>query len=135
MTTPAAFAVASVLHAGFQVTVTALVYPALAEVGADEWEVAHARHSRRIVPLVATGYAALLVTGGALLLDGPDRAGWVGVAGAAGAMALTASVAAPTHGRLTRHDAALLRRLLRVDRVRCACALVGAAAAVRGVTR
>ena len=48
------------LHAGFQLKVTLVVYPALADVQPNLWAAAHARHSRRITPLVA------LVYGGAL---------------------------------------------------------------------
>ena len=42
-----ALLVSTALHAGFQLTVTFVVYPGLADVQPDRWPVAHARHSRR----------------------------------------------------------------------------------------
>ena len=51
------------LHAGFQATVTLLVYPALAEVPPERWHDAHQRHSRRIVPLVGLVYVSLALRG------------------------------------------------------------------------
>jgi hypothetical protein len=35
----------------FQLTVTLVVYSALAEIQPDQWVAAHARHSQRITPL------------------------------------------------------------------------------------
>jgi len=125
-----AFALASVLHVGFQVTVTTLVYPALAAVHPSEWTQAHALHSRRIVGLVVIVYAALLGTGIALVVSGPDLAGWLGLLGALGALGVTATLAAPTHGRLRQVEPDLLRRLLRVDRLRRTFAVLGGIAAV-----
>ena len=60
MTAVTAFALAAALHAGFQVTVTVLVYPALAGRSAAEWSAAHTRHSRAITPVVAVVYGALV---------------------------------------------------------------------------
>lgn len=128
-----AFALVATAHAGFQTTVTLLVYPALVEVGREAWDRAHARHSRRIVPLVALLYAGLLATGCVLVLDGPDAAAWVGLVATAGALVVTAVAAAPLHGRLRADTDDLRRRLLVVDRVRCACAVVGAVAAAVAV--
>jgi hypothetical protein len=128
-----AFALAAALHAGFQATVTVLVYPVLGERTAAEWRAAHDRHSRAITPLVGAVYVALLVTGGLLVAAGPDAAGWAALALTAGALATTAAVAAPTHGRLTSRDAALVARLLVADRWRCALAVAGAVAAVVAV--
>lgn len=133
MSPDVAFALAAAAHAGFQVTVTVLVYPALVEIGRAGWTVAHERHSRRIVAIVAVVYAALLATGVRLLLAGPDVLGWVALAATAGALAVTALAAAPLHGRLGPDDDALRRRLLVVDRVRCAAAVAGAVAAVCAV--
>ncbi|MCY7395327.1 MAG: hypothetical protein LH468_04080 [Nocardioides sp.] len=135
MSAVVAFALASMLHAGFQVTVTALVYPALAAVEPARWTRAHALHSRRIVGLVVLVYAALLGTGVALVVSGPPLAGWLGLAGAAGALVVTATLAAPAHGRLQAPDPDLLRRLLRVDRLRRTCAVLGAIAAVVAVAQ
>lgn len=124
---------ATALHAGFQLTVTALVYPALL-ADARDWAARHAAHSRRITPLVGITYVALLAVGvPALLTD----LGWgVGLAalGSAVTLATTAFVAAPLHGRLGRGwDPVLARRLLVADRVRAvgaAVALVGGVLAV-----
>ena len=130
MGTTVAFALAAALHAGFQLTVTVLVYPALASRGAAEWGAAHARHSKAITPLVAVVYLALVASGAALVAAGPDAAGWVALATTAGALAITAVLAAPLHGRLGSRDDARVARLLVVDKWRCAAAVVGALAAV-----
>ncbi|CAA9405032.1 MAG: hypothetical protein AVDCRST_MAG60-2321 [uncultured Nocardioides sp.] len=131
-----AFALASALHAGFQATVTVLVYPALADRRDDEWQAAHARHSRAIAPMVAVVYSALVISGALLVLTGPEPAGWLALTAAAGALSVTAFAAAPTHGRLTERDDALVARLVLVDRWRCAFAVGGALlAAVAVVTR
>jgi hypothetical protein len=117
------------LHAGFQLTVTAIVYPALASTPDDDWAEAHARHSRRIAPLVALVYGAAAVACALAAAADPSLGTWLAVAGTAAAILVTATMAAPLHGRLDRRDPALLARLLAADRVRCvsAClALVGA---------
>ena len=94
------------LHAGFQLTVTLVVYPALADVQPNLWAAAHARHSRRITPLVALVYgAALTCCVGVLINSGGNTttqlAGMVmAIAGTAAAIALTAFCAGPTHRRL-----------------------------------
>jgi hypothetical protein len=124
-----AFAVAAGLHAGFQLTVTVLVYPVLGARSGAEWRSAHDRHSRSIAPLVGVVYLAVLVTGGLLVAAGPDPLGWLGLALTAGALATTAAVAAPLHGRLDARDDALVARLLVADRWRCAFAVLGAVAA------
>ena len=131
-----AFALAAVLHAGFQVTVTALVYPALVRVGLehpDEWRGAHERHSRTIVVLVGVVYVALLAAGTWLLTSGPGPLDLLALAGAWGAVLVTGVAAAPTHGRLDSPEPALLRRLVVADRARCALAVVGGLAAVGAV--
>ena len=127
-----ALVVAAVLHLGFQVSVTVLVYPALAGVDALGWRPSHAQHSRRIVPLVVVTYGALLLALAAAVVAGP-RTAWLLVAGAGTGLTFltTALAAAPTHGRLAagRVDA-LVARLLRVDRWRSVGALIGAVGAV-----
>jgi hypothetical protein len=128
-----AFAIATALHAGFQGTVTALVYPVLVDRAPEEWRLAHDRHSRAIVPLVGVVYLALLVAGGFLVASGPDAAGWLALLLTAGAMATTAVAAAPVHGRLTDRDDALVVRLLVADRWRCASAVLGAVTATVAV--
>jgi len=121
----AALVVAGALHAGFQGTVTALVYPALARLRPEDWVEGHARHSRAIVPLVVVVYAAVLGAVAWSLVADPT--GWVAASAAAQAVALgvTATLAAPLHGRLSDRDEALVVRLLRVDRVRAAAAVAG----------
>lgn len=120
-------------HLGFQATVTVLVYPALAGL-ADEptWARAHTSHSRRITPLVAVLYPALVLSGAWLVVDGPGAAGWTALVGVTVAIGATAVSAAPTHGRLGREGPApaLVRRLLLADRVRLAGAVVAALGAV-----
>ncbi len=133
MSAEVGFALAAALHAGFQLTVTVLVYPALASRDAAEWGAAHARHSRGITPLVGVVYLALVVAGAALVVAGPDAVGWVALAASAAALAITATLAAPLHGRLDSRDDARVARLLVVDRWRCAAAVVGALAAVVAV--
>jgi hypothetical protein len=133
MSAVVAFAIASALHAGFQLTVTVLVYPVLGARDAEEWRAAHDRHSRGIAPLVGVVYLLLLVTGGLLVADGPDAVGWLAVGLTGGALATTAVVAAPIHGRLDSRDDALVARLLVADRWRCLLAVLGAGAAVAAV--
>lgn len=132
-----AWVAAVALHAGFQLTVTLVVYPALARVAREDWHDAHDAHGRAIAPLVGMVYGALVVCGAWVLADGPGREDpLVTASGAAvaGSLLLTAAVAAPTHGRLAAgRDTALVRRLLRSDRGRAGFAvgaLVLAAAAV-----
>ena len=118
------------LHAGFQLVVTGLVYPALAEVPADAWTTHHGRHTRRVARLVVPTYGVLVVTGGLVLAGGAS--GWQVAALTAMTTALltTALVAAPAHRRLgSGRDGVVLRRLLRADRVRCAAALLAAVCA------
>ena len=132
---PALLLAATGLHAGFQATVTLLVYPALAEVPPERWHDAHDRHSRRIVPIVGVVYVALLVTGvGAVAGDPSSALLWVAALSSAAAVLVTATAAAPLHGRLgSGRDQALVARLLVVDRLRCGCATLGFAAALLAV--
>jgi hypothetical protein len=117
------------VHAGFQVTVTALVYPALFR--AQDWEDAHDAHRRAITPLVAVLYAALVTAAVWALLDEVSAGTAVATAGVALALGVTASVAAPLHGRLAGHrDPALVRRLKVADLVRTSGAIVGMVGAV-----
>ena len=126
-----ALLVAAALHAGFQLTVTVLVYPVLAATPAADWPAVHARHSRRIVPLVAVVYLAVAVTAAGALLVDPQPAVALAVAASALAPGLTAAVAAPLHGRLgAGPDPALLARLLRADRLRSVAAVLALVAAV-----
>ncbi|QZY28672.1 hypothetical protein [Nocardioides coralli] len=120
-------------HAGFQLTVTVVVYPALAAVPQTSWSVSHDGHSRRISLLVVPWYAALLASSGwALVAADRSPSLLVAVAALVAVVVVTGVAAAPLHGRLGREgpQGVLLRRLLLVDRLRLALALVGAVAAV-----
>jgi hypothetical protein len=121
---------ASALHLGFQLTVSCIVYPALASEPESRWREAHDAHSRRITPVVVLVYGLLVVACGWTLATGPDRWSLVAVVAATVAGLLTALVAAPAHGRLGRAwSRSLLDRLLLVDRGRTVAAAVGALAA------
>jgi hypothetical protein len=128
----AALLAATALHAGFQATVTVLVYPALARVRPEDWAAGHGAHSRAITPLVAVVYAAVLVACTGTVLSSPSSAGaWVAAAATAGAFLVTAAAAAPTHGRLGRERSTLLvARLLAVDRWRLGLAVLALGGAV-----
>lgn len=121
---------AAALHAGFQLTVTVLVYPTLARNGPATWSRAHARHSRAIVPLVVVTYGTLVASAAWALASDPTTPVVLTAVAAAACMGVTATLAAPTHGRLTRPDPALLRTLLRVDRVRAVLATLALIAAL-----
>jgi len=127
-----ALLVTTAVHVGFQATVTLLVYPALARVAPADWADAHAVHSRRITPLVAVVYGGVLVSCVGALLSRPQDLGvLVAAVGTAGALLITATVAAPTHGRLgAGRTAHLVTRLLVADRLRLTLALVAALGAV-----
>lgn len=122
-------------HLGFQLTVDLVVYPALGDVPGDAWAEAHDRHSRRIVPLVAALYPALVLLLGWAAVSEPGAPGtWLAVVGGLLSVVTTAVVAAPTHGRLASGGAAdrsaLMRRLDRADRVRSTGAVVCVAGAL-----
>ena len=125
-----ALVAASAMHLGFQLTVTMVVYPALARVDGAHWAEAHARHGRSITPLVVMAYGALALSGAwALAVRWPDAWVVVSLLGAAVSMLTTALVAAPAHGRLGDGlDLVLMQRLLRADRLRA----VGAVVALTG---
>jgi hypothetical protein len=122
-----ALAVVGAAHAAFQLTVSVVVYPALASVGADQFAVAHDAHSRRIVVLVGPLYAALVVVCGWAVVTEPRPLVLAAVAAHSLAMVTTALVAAPTHGRLgtSGPSPVLLRRLAVSDGVRTLAAVVG----------
>ncbi|GEP35728.1 hypothetical protein NSZ01_34960 [Nocardioides szechwanensis] len=129
-----AMVVAAALHAGFQLTVTLLVYPVLVSAPTAAWDDAHARHSRLVVPLVLLSYGGLVGAGTWLLAVDRAPAALAAVAPAAACVLVTALGAAPIHGRLRRPDPRLLRRLLVVDRVRAGAAVLSVAAAVMAAT-
>jgi len=115
---------ATAAHAGFQLTVTTVVYPAL--FGAPDWGSAHAVHRRAITPVVTVVYVGLLTASVLVLLDGVHGPGVVvALAGTALSVGTTALFAAPLHGRLSRgRDAALVRQLQAADLVRTVGAFV-----------
>ncbi|GAB3016937.1 hypothetical protein GCM10011376_03140 [Nocardioides flavus (ex Wang et al. 2016)] len=127
--------VVAAAHLGFQLTVDLVVYPALGDTTDDAWDEAHARHSRRIAPLVGLLYVPLVALLAWTVAVEPQAVGtWLATVGGALAVVTTAALAAPMHGRLAavapaeRRD--LLRTLDRVDRVRTAGAVVCLAGAV-----
>lgn len=129
-----ALLVATAVHLGFQLTITVVAYPALLATSDAGWTVAHAAHGRRITPLVALVYAALLVTTLGALITVPSPAVVAAALACAVAALSTAAVAAPTHGRLgDGRSATLVRRLRVADAVRTAAAAVAVAAAVVAV--
>lgn len=130
MNVEVALVAVAAVHLGFQATVSAVVYPALADVPADVWARAHAAHSRRIAGLVVLVYGALLSVLAWAMLTLPVGTGLLlATGGAALSLLTTATVAAPTHGRLGGgRTPELIGRLLWADRVRT----VGAVVAVVG---
>ncbi len=122
------------LHAGFQVTVSTLVYPMLARTAPSDWREVHARHARSITPIVAVVYGVVLAACAAAVVADPGPAVVLTAAASAVALGVTATRAAPLHGRLTAYpDATLLRSLLRADRVRTAAAVLAVGFATWGV--
>jgi hypothetical protein len=122
---------ATALHAGFQLVVTAVAYPALVRVPPPGWAEAHGRHSRAITPVVALVYGCAVLTAAGAVWTAPGAGTGVAAAATLVAVAVTATRAAPTHGRLAAGpQPQLLRDLLVADRVRCAAALVSLAGAL-----
>lgn len=125
MTWHSALLVATGLHLGFQLTVSLVVYPALVRTPADRWPTVHTAHGRRITPVVGIAYAGGAVSSSGVLLTDPSYGAVVAAAGTGIAIALTATLAAPLHGRLAPGpEERLLVRLQRVDWLRTAAALV-----------
>lgn len=124
---PTALLVVAAGHAGFQLTVTTMVYPALATTRPEDWSRVHDRHSRAITPLVVLVYGGLVLAGVWTAVSAPLDA-WLLLAlvSAAATILVTGALAAPLHGRLGAQGQRpeLLRRLLTVDRVRLALALL-----------
>ena len=97
------------------------------------WTAAHERHSRRIAAVVGPLYVA--GRGGLSLgiaRPPPTPGPWWRSARNAVAVLVTATLAAPLHGRLSsaRGRAVLLTRLRRVDLARTAAAAVAVVAAL-----
>ena len=124
---------ATALHAGFQLSVTALVYPALVRVPPEQFAQAHARHSRGITPLVGLVYGgALVACAGAVIAEPASVSVWLAAVATGAAFTVTAGRAAPLHGRLGRTgpDRELLGALVRADRVRTLAAVLAVVAAL-----
>jgi hypothetical protein len=137
VTATEALLAASALHAGFQLVVSVVVYPALADVPPEQWGPAHTAHSRRITWLVAPLYAVVAAACAWSLVSGPvPVAVVVAILGLVVAAGTTAVVAAPTHGRLGSEGKRpeLVRRLLVADRVRTAGALLALGASLVAVS-
>ena len=128
-----AFLTAAAAHAGFQATVTLVVYPTLSHVRAAHWRQAHDRHTGAIRPLVAVIYLALVATGVWWLVTDWSVLALVAVALAGLAMAVTALVAVPAHRRLVRRDEKTLARLLTADRARTLLAVGSTACGLAAV--
>lgn len=129
MTPVDALAAAAALHLGFQLVVTAVVYPALAEVPDDDWPRAHDAHSRRITLIVGLVYGLLAAACLWVLVSGSTQlVVLISVAGAVISALATAFVAAPVHGELGRtgRNGHLMSRLRSADRVRLCGAVLGA---------
>ncbi len=126
-----ALALAAALHAGFQLVVTFVVYPAFASVRDEDWTTYHANHTRRVLPVVAVVYGLLAASCLWVLVTGPERAGsWVALGASATAALVTAAVAAPAHGRMSEVRRARDARLLIIgDQLRLLAAVVAVVAA------
>jgi hypothetical protein len=124
------------VHAGFQLTVTCVVHPALAAVPATSWGSTHPQHTHRISRLVAVVYVGVVVPVLGTLLTDARAATVAAAACSALALAVTAVVAAPLHTRLAAgRDATLVARLLAADRVRSLFAVAALAAALVAAVR
>lgn len=129
-----ALVAATWLHAGFQLVVTTLVYPAFFHVSEQDWPAFHDRHSRRILGVVLLVYGSVTASAVWVLAQGePDFALNISLVAGAVAILVTAGVAAPAHRRLaSRRDFRELSLLLAWDKVRCAAAAVAALSALWG---
>lgn len=127
----AALIAGTALHAGFQLTVTVLVYPALFRVPARDWPAAHARHSRAITPLVALVYGSATLVAVVAVIREPSAGRIVALAGTVAAGLVTAGVAAPAHGALGRgRTPGVIARLRVADAARTIAAVVACAGAL-----
>lgn len=122
---------ATALHAGFQLVVTVLVYPAFRTVPVELWAGHHGRHTSRVTWLVVPVYGLLALAGVATMRSGPDAWQLVALGLLAGCVVVTATVAGPAHSRLAAgRDPVVLARLLVADRLRCVAAVLAGLAAL-----
>lgn len=125
-----AFLAAASAHAGFQATLTLVVYPTLSHVRSAHWRQAHDRHGHDVRPLVVGAYLAMVATGVWWLATDWSTLAVVAVVLGLLAMAVTAALALPLHRRLVRRDDSSLARLLAVDRWRTGFAFGAVAVAL-----
>jgi len=130
-----AFLASASAHAGFQATVTLVVYPTLSHVRAAHWRQAHDRHTKQVRPLVAVLYLALAATSVWWLAVDWSRLAVLAVVLVALPVAVTAVLAAPLHRRLVRRDEEALTRLLGVDKARTVLALAAVAVTIVAIVR
>ena len=127
--TPAAVHLAAACaYAGFQVTITVLVYPQLAAVGRSAPAIFtghEARHSARTAVVVGPLFAVLVAATAWSVVSAPTSAlSWAAAACTAVVLGVTALAAVPRHDRLRRGwDPAVMAALQRVDVVRAVAAL------------
>jgi hypothetical protein len=119
-------------YAGFQWTIRALVYPQFALVPPAAFPGYERRHQQRVSRVVGPLFAGQAVTTGWLLATRTTSAPVLaGAACLAVVLGATGLLAVPLHRRLDAGwDAAVHRRLLRVDTVRALAATGGTGAAV-----
>ena len=119
-------------YAGVQWTIRALVYPQFALVPPAAFSGYERRHQQRVSRVVGPLFAGQVVTTGWLLVTRTTSAPVLtGAACLAVVLGVTGLIAVALHRRLdTGWDAAVHRRLLRVDTVRALAATAGTGAAV-----
>lgn len=132
--TVVAFLVATSLYAGFQWTVRIVVYPQFSGVGAAEFARYERAHQQRVTLAVGPLFACLVLTTGALVVRHPSNApAWTSVSAVAllsVILSVTALLAVPLHRTLAvGFDESSHRRLLAVDSIRLAAALLDVALA------
>src|SRR5262245_25548173 len=99
-----AFLAAASGHAGFQATVTLVVYPVLSHVRSANWRQAHDRVTDAMRPLLAVAYVVVAAAGVWWLAVDWSVLALVAVLLALLSMAVTAVLASPLHRRLVKRD-------------------------------
>ena len=127
--------VSTSLYTGFQATVRLVVYPQFRGVGSADFVAYETSHQQRISSLVGPLFAALIVGTAAVWLRGPEGAPiWAAPAATCllvVILGVTGLLAVPLHRRLgAGFDEATYRRLLLVDSIRLAAAVLDTAVAV-----
>lgn len=113
-------------HAGLELVVHLVVYPALADTAAGEdahARAGHERHMRRMAVAVAPVYGLLVVGATAVVLTGRSTLSVVAAGVVLATLAVTALLAVPAHEAVLRATgpaarAAAHRRLARADLAR-----------------